>query len=422
MSLRENRAIVAVLIVFAVLSASYSFVTRLKYGPDEPAHFIYIRSLACDFALPPLSTEVTPTQESTSSHEAHQPPLYYALMAVPFAVLDALGASDVVLWRVLRLLNIPLGVVFLLGVYALAFEFFRDSHRALVTVSLAALLPTACYTAGVINNENLVSPLFTWSLIPLLMYFRSGTMARQSSLWMGLLIGLSILAKAQGLVLVVLLMVASVAVLRRESYRNWRPVLATTSIVLGVALLVSGWWFVRSLMVYGEMMPQSLYNPAFPDGLVAALVVPGQFLAVAFSATCLTYGHFWIPYWLIQPCVAFLDYLYPLCAVTFVMLVGLVLAIRKQRELDRRGLGFLLLAPVMVYLLWLRHALVVDMGANMQGRLFLCVAGVAGISAVLAIEGLVRGRVSGGVIKALAMGVLVVANAAVLVCARVLYS
>ena len=44
-----NRALAAIIVVFVVLSVCYSLATRLKYGPEEPDHFIYIRSLATDF-------------------------------------------------------------------------------------------------------------------------------------------------------------------------------------------------------------------------------------------------------------------------------------------------------------------------------------------------------------------------------------
>ena len=420
--MRSNRALILILVVFAILSATYSCVTRLKYGPDEPAHFIYVRSIADRLALPPISHEVTPTEESVATHEGHQPPLYYALLAFPYAMLSALGASNEAIWRALRLVNIPLGLLWVCAVYALAFEFFQDRKRALTTAAFVALIPTSSYTAGVINNENLIAPLVTWSLIPMLSYFRTGSMSRRSAVWLGLLVGLSILTKAQGLVLIVMLLIASVAVLRRAGYRNWKQVLAGFATVIGVAAVVSGWWFARNYGVYGEPLPQSLYKPIFPNGLADVLAAPGQALSAAYFASCLTYGHFWIPYWLVQPHVPFLSYFYPLSVLTAIVVTGFAARVLRNHDLDRRSLAFLLAAPVFVYLLWLRHALFVDAGANMQGRLFLCVAGIVGIVWVLGIEGLARSQSARSVVFAAFFALLLAVNAAVIAGAAALYS
>lgn len=410
-----------VLVVFTVLSATYSLVTRLKYGPDEPAHFIYVRTIATDIAVPPISHEETPTEESTSSHEAHQPPLYYALMAVPHAVLDAAGVSADTIWRILRLLNIPLGIIWLLGVYTLALEFFKDRPRATFTTALTALIPTAAYTFGVINNENLITPLFTWALVPLLRYFKSGTITRRSAIWLGVVTGLAILAKAQGLILIPILLIESIAILRRGGYRDWKPVGLSLAAILGIAAIVSGWWFVVNKLAYGSWIPQSLYRPVYAQGLSSALVDPAGFAGVALAVTRLTYGHFWIPYWLIQPLVPYLSFFYPLCVLSAIILAGFGARILRNGDLDRPALAFLLLAPLMVYLAWLRHALFVDIGAQMQGRLFICVAAVAGIIWVVGIEGLTRSPRLRRVLLWIGIALLLAANIAVILCAPTQY-
>ena len=83
MDAKSTRGLIAILAAFTALAVSYSLVTRLRWGPDEPAHFIYIRSIATRFELPPISHKAIGTENSVATHDGHQPPLYYALMAIP---------------------------------------------------------------------------------------------------------------------------------------------------------------------------------------------------------------------------------------------------------------------------------------------------------------------------------------------------
>lgn len=415
--LSANRALILVLTVFTVMAAIYACVTRLKWGPDEPAHFIYIRSLAVDFSLPPISHEETKDESSASSHEAHQPPLYYAVMAIPCAVMRALGVSSDLTWRILRLLNVPLGILWLLGVYALGMEFFGDRAKATAATAFVALIPMSSYTTGVVNNENLISPLFTWSMVYLLAYFKSGAISKRSALTLGLLIGLAVLTKAQGLVLIPMMLIVSIAVLRRDDYRDWTAVVGSLAIVLGAALVVSGWWFVRSWLVNGDLVPVSLYHPAFPAGLPMVFAAPGIVLAASIGATCLTYGHFWIPYWMVQQFVSYMSCFYVLAALSVFVVTGFIRRMLMRNGVDRRSVALLLCAPAMVYLAWLRYALFVDSGTNLQGRLFLCVAAVVGIVWVLGIEGLTRWEKVRAALRCTAYAAFMCASVAIILAA-----
>ena len=423
MEATPRRLLPLILAAFAVLALSYSVATRLKYGPDEPAHFIYIRSLATELAPPPISHDVTPHENSTSSHEGHQPPLYYAIMAVPFALLRAFGASDDTIWRVLRLANIPIGMLWIWSVYLLAREFFGKNGHAFATAAFVALIPTSAYTAGVINNENLISLVFTWAMIPILAYFKSGAMAPRSAAFTGLVVGLAILSKAQGLVLIPLFALAALAVSRRSGYANYRQVLATFAIVVGAAATVSGWWFARCWIVYGTLMPHSLYNPAIPGGLIALAVSPALAAELVFRMTEGLYGYFWVPFWLVWPFVGSLrPIVYSIGALNLVVLAGLVARIRRHNGVDRSSLAFVLAAPAIIYVLWLRYILVVDAMANLQGRLFLSVAAVVGMVWILGFDGLLKSNRAKRAGLVVGLVVMLAANVAVIACAVALYA
>lgn len=410
-----------ILVVFAALALTYSFVTRLKYAPDEPAHFIYIRSLATNHTPPPISHVDTPHEDSESTHEGHQPPLYYALMAIPFALLRGIGASDEVIWRVLRLLSLPVGLMWIVSVRALAREYFDRDSYALATAAFVALIPTSSYMAGVISNEMLITLLFTSAMLPILRYFKTGAVTPHSAAVLGVLIGLASLAKAQGLLLIPLLFVAALLVTRRRGYSTWLGTLRTLGIVLGVAAMVAGWWFIRCWIVHGTPLPTSLTEPVFKGGFGVLLLWPVSALSVIFYSTAAAYVYAWLPFWIIWPYVStMMPTFWVLAALTVIMLTGLVIRVRRGK-VDVRSLGILFLSPVLVYCGWLRYTLFVDKWANMQGRLFLSIAAVVGITWILGFDGLLssaRAKKIGAVAGVVG---LLGANAGVIACAVSLY-
>ena len=420
---RPNTTAFAIVLVFVLLSLTYSFVTRLKYGPDEPDHFVYIRSIATSLAFPTIKHSLAPLEEgSTSTIEGHQPPLYYAIQAIPFALLKAIGAPDDTIWRVLRLLSILIGAAWIYSVYLLCKDFFNEEKYALAATAFIALLPTSAYTAGVINNEVLISLFFTCALIPILRYFRSGNMSFKSSVVLGLIIGLAILSKAQGLILLIVFLAACLAVCRRANYANYKQVLSSAVIVLGVAFMISGWWFIRSWIVNGSFMPHSIYNPLLPGGMIAMIYCPISGLQTILVITQSLYGHFIAPYWLMQPYVPWAPYINSVLAVSAVALLGFVLNLRRNKSFDRSSLNLLIFTVLLTYLAYMKYLFEVDQGLNQQGRLFLSVASVFGIVGVIGLDGWLvsqRAKKIGFVIGILLMGLL---NAEVIRCATMLYA
>lgn len=387
----KNRALYAIIAVFVVLSIIYSFATNLKKGPDEPAHFIYVRSLATTFSPPPIARSETPTEDYESSHEAHQPPFYYAVMAAPYAVLNMLNVPTDTIWQVLRLLGILIGAAWVYAVYLLADEFF-DHRRdyTLITTAFTALIPNAVYMSAVMSNEMLIALLFTLALLPILRYFKSGKLTNKTAALLGLATGLAILTKAQGLILIPIFLLTVLLVCRRD-WRSSISHLKTAAIVLGAAALVSGWWFIHCYLVYGEAMPNSLYNPMFKGGTLDVLIYPffsGDLRHIIRLSTAEFWGNFWTPFWLIQQSIRFPNYFGIILTITIIASIGLILKLRRRTEIDRRSLALLSLAPIAVYASWLRHIILVDRMANLQGRFLLCAAAVVGIWFILGFDAL----------------------------------
>ncbi len=280
----------AILVVYLALATLQSFATRLQWGPDEPAHIIYVRSLAMDGRLPSLTQEEREDAYlpgSARTHQAHHPPLYYALASVVWRMFSY-RPDDTVRYRdeksgvehsftvpgpvrPVRLLSVLLGVVTLLCTWATARTAFP--HRPAVWLwgaGLAAFTPMFTYMSGVINNDSLLIALFAATAWQWARIMRFGASTRDV-LALGVLVGVLLNVKETGLALVALSVVA-LAVEPGASSRRQR--VERIGVLLGLVALVGGWWFLRNWVIYGRPLVYPYHRPLLelPEGERRALL------------------------------------------------------------------------------------------------------------------------------------------------------
>jgi hypothetical protein len=178
--LRARAPIVAVVLAYLAIGACYTAAVPSWEAPDEPWHLAYAEALAAG-RLP----------EATETYEAHQPPLYYAVLA---AVLRAAGIATVprapdnpwypfasaALWhapgdraegqvRVLRTVMGGLGALAVVLTWAAARVAAAGSRRRpALAAALVALTPQAAFITHVLNNDGLAlatGALLTYGLL-----------------------------------------------------------------------------------------------------------------------------------------------------------------------------------------------------------------------------------------------------------------
>ncbi|GIK43184.1 MAG: hypothetical protein BroJett011_70170 [Chloroflexota bacterium] len=86
MSKIENLALVLLLILYLATALAYAVLAPLTTGPDELAHYEYVRFIAEHGRLP-LNAE----ERRQASYKSDQPPLYHLLAALPAALVDPSG-------------------------------------------------------------------------------------------------------------------------------------------------------------------------------------------------------------------------------------------------------------------------------------------------------------------------------------------
>lgn len=319
------------------------------------------------------------------------------------------------------ILGIGIGVLWIYWVYMLALVYFDNEAYAIATAAFVALIPNSAYTAGVVSNDALIALLFTWAMVPILQFFKTEELSLRHAASLGLLIGLAILAKAQGLMLLPVFLLAALAVCRRRRYANVKQVLSAVGITLGTVALVSGWWFVRCWALYGTPMPHSLYSPVLPHGVIDFLVVPESAPGLVWLCSSSLYTYFWTPFWLIWKYVTWGYYFWPIFGLSVAALVGLVLRIRRG-GVDRGSLYLLAFTAFLTWAMWLHYTLAVDRQANLQGRLMLPIAATIGIVFVLGFDGWLRSARAkrAGTISGVAL--MLAGNAAVIACIIAFYA
>lgn len=291
MNPKRDRAcmlLVALLLVFVLLATWYSITIPLGEAPDEVPHFTYVRYLAQHGRLP----------STTEEHEAFQPPLYYALGALatfwiedlpdaPFAVranayfdvVDPRAPKNLLLhtadeawpyrgwalaWHLVRLCSILLGAITVWAVYQLGRVVFADRKAiGLTMAALVAFTPQFLFLSAVVNNDNAATTfaaLTLWQTAALL-HHREKRHLWRHCLLLGLFLGLGLLSKAS---LIALLPVVGLAILIAVARHSSQPgqwiryplklAILCALLTFGLVALISGWYFIRNWLLYGDPM------------------------------------------------------------------------------------------------------------------------------------------------------------------------
>ncbi len=277
-TVRANLAFVLILIVYVILATAYSVIVPLGEAPDEVPHFTYIRYIARHRSLPVGAQE----------HEGFQPPLYYFIGAVAtfwadtedyairangdYSFTEDLPPHNLLLhttaesfpyrgwalaWHLIRLLSVAMGATTVWATYRIAKETFpADKYIAIGATAFNAFLPQFLFISAVINNDNLATALSALALLVVVKILK-GSRGYRYFILLGALVGLGVLAKASLLNFFVIVCTVIGVVVWQERERQYTAALVRRGVILLVLVFVpfvviSGWWFVRNQLLYGD--------------------------------------------------------------------------------------------------------------------------------------------------------------------------
>ena len=262
--------ITVVLFLFFSLGLLYNFVTPLWNPPDEERHFAYCEYIAQNRRLPVYR----PDYEGNMVSMAFHPPLYYIIGAmllkndrelleeqievndgpgfnrmVPPQNRDASAYSGKVRSaHLLRLFSLIVSGITIFLIYRTALMLFPDTAAiARFVAILVAAIPQFLYTSASISNENLNTMLSSAYLLALLYVLRAPYRI-QYQVISGVILGLCLLSKTTALIY----LPATVLFICWLSFKEKRNPIAPLGIIIGTALLLGGWWYLRNWFLLND--------------------------------------------------------------------------------------------------------------------------------------------------------------------------
>ncbi|GAB4470756.1 MAG: hypothetical protein Kow00124_07210 [Anaerolineae bacterium] len=285
-ALRRHPWAAALVLLYLVFGVIYSVANPIHEATDELRHYRYVRYIADLHQLPVQSGE-------QGNAQAHHPPLYYATAALAsfwvhpsdplyepapnphwsfrnweigtdnknlylhgpdeaWPYRDAALAAHVSRW-----VTLLWGAAAVALTYAIGLMVFPGRQGlAALAAALVAFNPMFLYLGAAINND-VPAGLAGAALTALcLLAARDGLTDRRAA-WLGVAYGLTLLVKFN---LVAMLAVIELALLlaplassevpgRRERLRR---LIRANAIILAIAAVIAGWWYVRNAVLYGE--------------------------------------------------------------------------------------------------------------------------------------------------------------------------
>lgn len=321
----------AIVGAYIALCLLYVAFTPIGEGPDELDHIRYVEHLVRFGSFAPIAAGGSSMPYTL---EAKQPPAYYLLNAALMLALGRGGkplapdlqpdpdfgktpgkvqwylhppvSPDLLPWTyIMRLLGVLMGVGTIVLVFATVREVFPSPDARPLAVGAAALvglLPQFTFISSVVNNDNFTTLVGAAVAYCLVRTIQRGIDLRGAAI-LGVLLGLTILSKVNGMLYIpiVMLVLVSPGVRLLPAFAAMRFMSRVQSLLdyagrrllvlvvsLSLCALVGGWWLARNALVYGDVLARgavndmaaqvipkyaSTFNPAAPDAAFTQLFV-----------------------------------------------------------------------------------------------------------------------------------------------------
>jgi len=258
-------------------------------APDEQFHLQYINFVSKYNTLPNQYKDTQIPEGSVG--QGHQHPLYYILMGTLNYFLNSdsnlefnlinnkkhdwtkeiegklpvfnhanvnafTNSEDEVLFYCIRAFSILLSLLNLFFIIKIARLFFKEHALIIFTCFFVATLPQFIFISAVINNDNLANLLST-ICIYLIMKNSIKDSSKSDYIYLGILIGVGILAKKTLLFIIpAFLLIESLKFITYKT--NKKQILIGTFLTITFIFLISSWYFIRNKLIYGDFMANQM--------------------------------------------------------------------------------------------------------------------------------------------------------------------
>lgn len=296
-----GRILVLLLAFYLFTALAYGIWFPLGEGPDEPAHFFYADHLARTGRLPVLRL---PT-EANETLGAHHSPLYYVLSSLLLVfcgeeapLLDYRPpppgprqpvfhhhsdsefpwSGRTLAWHLVRIFTAFLGLLSLWIIFCTCRMIFEKEWWPVAAVGYLAVNPQFAYLHSRVSNDSLA--VVAGSLLLLLVV---GTAREVGSLFpyrrTGLVLSLALLSKLNAPFLAAGIVVSLKDRISRSRHLNRRLIQGLIWMV-GIPLILCGWWFLRSWQLYGDPTGMAMVRQVLPENYYPEALGLAEFLSI----------------------------------------------------------------------------------------------------------------------------------------------
>lgn len=259
------------LLCSAVLALAYASATPVGAAPDEGAHLRYVTYLVENRSLPSLNITERRASHNDPNYEFHQSPLYYVI-SVPFHQLfQAVGGGGRDAGAAgCRFVSLLAGLCGTWLIWKIGLELYPGRPwLAATAAAISALLPMRLSLMASVGNDTLAEAVGSLALL-LMVRAMSGGWSLQRAALLGGVLGLAVLVKQNHILLLPPAMIAVYLACcpsggSESSPATVRTFFATGFVTVGVFVAVSGWWFARNHLLYGDPLGMRVFNWYFAD-------------------------------------------------------------------------------------------------------------------------------------------------------------
>ncbi len=278
----QHWPIIAVVVIFIILASIYSLFFPIEIDSDEISHFALVHFIA-EHNRPPLTLE----ERDVIGKKGDASPLYHSLVAFLTQhtdVPDPLQLPELDLnlqryipydghvpqnlfhtqdnafpfhgialaWHLARLVSIPLGAATIIGIYLTVLAIYPERrYFALAAACFAAFIPGFVISSAVVNDDNLLFSLTTFSVF-FLIRLAQGDEQPRTLIILGVLIGLAAFAKYHGVILLIVMTLLLLQLAWQKKWQ-WRTLARRWGLVMLAFTLTFGWWFVFLIIRFNQI-------------------------------------------------------------------------------------------------------------------------------------------------------------------------
>ncbi|MEM9954607.1 MAG: phospholipid carrier-dependent glycosyltransferase [Chloroflexota bacterium] len=286
---RQSLGLALILILYGIIGSLYIVSVPLFEASDEAEHFIHIHTILETNALPVIQSREQMANQTDPvlrwNNQSHHAPLYYMTSALLISwseradLADYLHPNELIFLRntvennpnkwlhryteptsdthlavyQLRVMNLLIGAGTLLMIFGASRQITDKYNVPYLAILLTASIPTFLVVNTSVTNDALVIFLYSAGIYWCLKAWRTEAFSRLDVVSISLILAGIALTKLTGVTLFAVVYGTLIFGLFRKKWA-WKQILPII-IITGIATaLLAGWWYLRNLSLYGDLL------------------------------------------------------------------------------------------------------------------------------------------------------------------------